>query len=156
MTHAVSMRDTRDSTDHSRVIAIDGPAAAGKSTVAHLLADRLGALLFDTGALYRAVALLALQQNISPSDAEGLASIAANADIQVLPPSRADGRLYDVWINGVDATWAVREPAVGNIVSEVAEHPEVRAALLPVQRRIASPGGRTAWLPHSGQVSGNS
>jgi CMP/dCMP kinase len=127
-------------TDHQRVIAIDGPAAAGKSTVARLLADRLGALLFDTGALYRAVALAALQTGVSPDDEERLSEIAAHVQISVRPPSLQDGRLYDVWLNGEDVTWAVREPEVGAIVSRVAEHAAVRAALLPLQRKIASSG----------------
>jgi len=120
------------------VIAIDGPAAAGKSTVARLLADRLGALLFDTGALYRAVALAALQSDVSPDDEQSLSRIASDAQISVRPPSLQDGRLYDVWLNGEDVTWSVRDPEVGAIVSRVAEHPAVRSALLPLQRTIAS------------------
>ena len=127
-------------TGHQRVIAIDGPAAAGKSTVARLLADRLGALLFDTGALYRAVALAALRSGVAPDDEKTLARIAADAQISVRPPSHQDGRLYDVRLNGEDVTWSVREPEVGAIVSRVAEHAAVRAALLPLQRRIASGG----------------
>jgi cytidylate kinase len=127
-------------TRHQRVIAVDGPAAAGKSTVAHLLADRLGALLFDTGALYRAVALAALRSGISPEDEHSLSRLATEAQISVRPPSVDDGRLYDVWLNGEDVTWAVRDPEVGAIVSRVAEHAAVRAALLPLQRTIASAG----------------
>jgi len=130
----------RAASGHLRVIAIDGPAAAGKSTVARLLADHLGALLFDTGALYRAVALAALRSGVSPDDERALADIAAKAQISVRPPSLQDGRLYDVWLNGEDVTWSVREPEVGAIVSRVAEHAAVRAALLPPQRRIASGG----------------
>jgi CMP/dCMP kinase len=131
---------TPAATGHQRVIAIDGPAAAGKSTVARLLADRLGALLFDTGALYRAVALAALRSGVSPDDAKSLSGIAANAEISVRSPSLRDGRLYDVWLNGEDVTWSVRDPEVGAIVSRVAEHPAVRGALLPLQRTIASSG----------------
>lgn len=125
-------------TDHHRVIAIDGPAAAGKSTVARVLADSLGALLFDTGALYRAVALAALRSGVPVEDQQALAKIVSDAQISVRPPSSQDGRLYDVWLNGEDVTWSVRDPEVGAIVSRVAEHPAVRAALLPVQREIAS------------------
>ena len=127
-------------TDHQRVIAIDGPAAAGKSTVARLLADRLGALLFDTGALYRAVALAALRSGVSAEDEQAVARIAGAGQIAIRPPSVDDGRLYDVWLKGEDVTWSVREPEVGAIVSRVAEHPAVRAALLPLQRTMASGG----------------
>jgi cytidylate kinase len=66
--------------------------------------------------------------------------LAAEAQILVRPPSLDDGRLYDVWLNGEDVTWSVREPEVGAIVSRVAEQPAVRAALLPLQRTIASSG----------------
>ncbi len=128
------------SVDHRHVIAIDGPAAAGKSTVARLLADRLGAMLFDTGVLYRVVALIALHAGIEPSDADALAEIARRARIRVTPPSDFDGRLYDVWLDGQDVTWEIRQPEVGAIVSPVAEHHAVRAALLPLQRSIASSG----------------
>jgi CMP/dCMP kinase len=131
---------TSAATDHQRVIAIDGPAAAGKSTVARLLADRLGALLFDTGALYRAVALAAVRSGVSPDDENTLSRIAADAQISIRPPSVRDGRHYDVYLDGEDVTWSVREPEVGAIVSRVAEHAAVRAALLPLQRRIASRG----------------
>ncbi len=126
--------------DHQRVIAIDGPAAAGKSTVARMVADRLSAMFFDTGALYRAVALAALQSHIAPDDARSVARIARDARISIQPPSHKDGRLYDVRLNEEDVTWSVRSPEVDAIVSKVAAYPAVRAALLPLQRRIASEG----------------
>ncbi|MFT4039871.1 MAG: (d)CMP kinase [Thermomicrobiales bacterium] len=125
---------------HLRVIAIDGPAAAGKSTVAREIADRLGALLFDTGALYRVIALLALRTGADPDDAHALCKLAEETDIRFRPPSVADDRLYDVLIGSEDVTWRIRDPDVGAIVSPVAAHASVRAALLPVQRRIAAAG----------------
>jgi cytidylate kinase len=106
--------------------------------VARLLANRLGALLFDTGALYRAVALTALERGVAADDVAALAEIARGLNVEIAPPSEADGRLYDVRIDGRDVTWAIRSPEVGAIVSEVSEHAAVRAALLPAQRRIAA------------------
>lgn len=125
---------------HELVIAIDGPAAAGKSTVARLLADHTGSLLFDTGALYRAVALAALQRGVSPDDGDALAQLVRDCQIEIRPPSAVDDRLYDVLLDGEDVTWKLRGPEVGAIVSVVAEKPQVRAALLPLQRRIAASG----------------
>lgn len=123
--------------DHQRVIAIDGPGAAGKSTVARYLADQLGILLFDTGALYRAVTLAALRQNLRLSDEAALARLAANAHIDLKPASVEDGRLADVFLDGEDITWQIRSPEVDANVSRVAAYPAVREALLAVQRKIA-------------------
>lgn len=123
--------------DHRRVIAIDGPGAAGKTTVAHHLADQLDILLFDTGALYRAVTLAGLQQDVDPADEDALARIAANSRIDLKPASKDDGRLADVLLDGKDVTWAIREPEIDAKVSQVSAWPTVRSALLGVQRRIA-------------------
>lgn len=126
--------------DHSRVIAIDGPAAAGKSTVARQLAERLGAMLFDTGTLYRAVTLAAIREDVALSDGPSLAALAGDRHIDIAPPSSTDGRFYDVRLDGEDVTWPIRDPGVEARVSQVSAHPEVRAALLPAQRRIAAAG----------------
>lgn len=127
------------------MIAIDGPAAAGKSTVAKRVAENLDALLFDTGILYRAVALLALRTGASPHDDVTLAELARSAQIEIEPPSVADGRPYDVRLDGEDVTWELRRPSVGAIVSEVSEHQVVRSALLPIQRRIVE-GNRVVMV----------
>jgi cytidylate kinase len=126
--------------EHEQVIAIDGPAAAGKSTVARAVAEHLGALLFDTGALYRVIALLALRGHVDPHDERELCQLARSTRIDIRPPTAQDGRLFDVLIAGEDVTWRIREPDIGHIVSQVSEHAEVRAALLPLQRRIAASG----------------
>lgn len=122
------------------VVAIDGPAAAGKTTVASAVARRLDALYFDTGVVYRALTLAALERGVPPGDALRLAGLARHLTIAVRPPSADDGRLYDVWLEGRDVTWAVRSPEVDRAVSEVSAHPAVRRELLGIQRRIGRSG----------------
>jgi cytidylate kinase len=138
-------RNHSESGNHSHVIAIDGPAAAGKSTVAKLVADRLDALLFDTGVLYRAVALLAVRHGTSPDDAVAVAELAREAHIEIVPASVSDGHQYDVRLNGEDVTWELRRPGVGAIVSEVSEHQDVRTALFQLQRKIVE-GNRVVMV----------
>ncbi len=121
-------------------IAIDGPAASGKSTLAQRLAEALGYLYFDTGVLYRAVTWAALQRGRAVEDADAMTDLAANLNIDVRPPSVDDGRKYDVWVNGEDVTWAIRSPEVDAKVSIVAAHPGVRHALLQKQREIGRRG----------------
>jgi cytidylate kinase len=123
--------------DHRQVVAIDGPGGAGKSTVARILADRIGAMLFDTGALYRAVTLTAMRLDVAGSDAIQLADRARELAIEMRPASVADGRQDDVLLNGEDVTWEIRTPEIDARVSEVSAHPAVREALLDVQRRVA-------------------
>lgn len=123
--------------DHRRVIAIDGPAAAGKSTVARELADQLGILLFDTGALYRAITLKALRKEADLDDEKAIAKIAKKAKIKLKPASAEDGRPADVMLDGEDVTWTIRQPEVDANVSKVAAYPTVREALLAVQRENA-------------------
>lgn len=130
--------------DHHRVIAIDGPGAAGKSTVALVLAEHLGALLFDTGALYRAVTLASQRAGIPGVDGAALARLADAIQVEIRPASIADGRQVDVLLDCEDVTWAIRTPEIDASVSEVSAHPEVRSALLNVQRNIAA--GKEAVL----------
>ena len=123
------------------VIAIDGPGGAGKSTVGALLARRLGFFFFDTGALYRAVALRALDLGIDPSDEPRLADLVSQLDIVVRPPSVDDGRQCDVLLHGRDVSQAIRSPAVDAIVSAISAWPAVRQGLVALQRRqIQGPG----------------
>jgi cytidylate kinase len=112
------------------VIAIDGPAGAGKSTIARRLAERLGYTYIDTGAMYRAVALWALREHIDPADAHRLEQLALAAEIELLPERR-------VALNGEDVTDSIRTPEVSGAASKVAALRGVRAALVARQRRIA-------------------
>ena len=122
------------------IIAIDGPAASGKSTLGRRLADALGYLFFDTGVMYRAVTWLALQRNTDVNDEGAVTSLAETVQIDVLPASKPDGRVCDVVVEGRDITWAVRGPEVDNNVSIVAAYREVRRAMTEQQRRIGLRG----------------
>src|SRR5215218_4680286 len=126
--------------NHETVIAIDGPAAAGKTTVARALAARLGAIFLDTGLLYRAVTLAALDREIPPDDGQALEELTRALDLVIKPASVADGRAHDVLMDGIDVTRRLRGAEVDRRVSEVSAHPGVRAALLPIQRRVADDG----------------
>jgi cytidylate kinase len=112
-----------------RVIAIDGPAGSGKSTVARALASRLGLDYLDTGAMYRGVAFAALRRGVDPDDAGPVARLAEQIDIDV-----AD----QVTVDGVDATIEIRGPEVTRAVSAVAANPEVRRELRRRQREWAA------------------
>ncbi|HMM40752.1 MAG TPA: (d)CMP kinase [Thermomicrobiales bacterium] len=125
---------------HQFTVAIDGPAAAGKSTVGERVAERLHAVYFDTGILYRALTLEAVQQGIDPADERSLARLAAELDVRIQRPSIDDGRQSDVILAGKDVTWDLRSEAVDRVVSEISALPAVRLALLETQRRIGRSG----------------
>ena len=110
------------------VVAIDGPAGAGKSTIARRLAGRLGFTYIDTGAMYRAVALWALRQGVDPGDMHRLEQLALAAEI-VLPPGR-------ITLNAEDVTDAIRTPEVAEAASKIAVIPGVRRAMVAKQRAI--------------------
>jgi CMP/dCMP kinase len=120
-----------------RRIAIDGPAGSGKSTVGEQLARRLGYLYIDTGAMYRAVAWLALQEGVDVDDGPALAQLARHAGIVISHPQIDDGRQYTVTVHGRDVTWDIRSADVTRVVSPVSAHPEVRAILIAQQREMA-------------------
>ncbi|MDE2572524.1 MAG: (d)CMP kinase [bacterium] len=116
-------------------IAIDGPVAGGKSTVALMVARRLNLLYVDTGAMYRAVALAALRDGVELDDGEGLAAIPRRHRIDLEPAG--DARGYSVHLDGADVTAQLFQSAVTAAVSTVAAHPEVRRVLVERQREIA-------------------
>lgn len=114
-------------------IAIDGPAGAGKSTIARLLAKRKGYVYVDTGAMYRALALYFLEQGIRPEDREAVVDACRKAEVAI---SYEDG-VQQIYLNGRNVTSQIREEAVGNMASVTSAIPEVRARLLDLQRQLA-------------------
>ncbi len=116
------------------VVTIDGPAGAGKSTVAREVARSLGFRYIDTGAMYRAVTWLALREGVDPEDGAALSSLARDTAIEL--DQGEDGGVR-VRVEGVDVTAAIRSPEVERAVALVARHPAVRAAMVARQRRLA-------------------
>lgn len=120
-------------------IAIDGPVASGKGTAAKILAQRLGILYIDTGAMYRAIAWLAQKKKIAFSDGNGLARLAERTTIAVRLPTKGenDGRLVTVLVNGEDVSWEIRAEKISQVVPLVAKHKEVRRVLVKKQQEMA-------------------
>lgn len=122
------------------MIAIDGPAASGKSTLAFRLARSLSYLYFDTGLMYRAVTWLALDRHLDIKDEDAIVRLAEQTPIDVSAPSLDDGRPCDVIVEGRDITWEIRKPEVDANVSAVSAYAGVRKALTVQQRRIGLRG----------------
>jgi cytidylate kinase len=122
------------------IIAVDGPAASGKSTLGVRIAKSLGYLYFDTGVMYRAITWVALNSLINVSDQLAITALAEDTQVEIGPPSINDGREYDVMVQGQDITWKIRLPEVDANVSVVSAYPGVRRALSTQQRRIGMRG----------------
>jgi cytidylate kinase len=120
------------------IVAIDGPAAAGKSTIGDLLAQALDYLFLDTGAFYRAVTWAALARGCDIGDSKGLGALAETAHIEIRPAASVSehGRNYTVWVDGVEVTTDLRRPEVDQNVSAVSAVARVRDALGMQQRRV--------------------
>jgi cytidylate kinase len=116
------------------IVAIDGPAGAGKSTAARLLAARLGYTLLDTGAIYRVMALRARERGVAWDDGPGVAALADGLELAF----RLEGDVNRVLVGGADVTASIRTPEMSDGASRVSALPEVRAALLGLQRRIGA------------------
>ena len=126
--------------NHPSIIALDGPAASGKSTLGRRLADSLGYLFFDTGIMYRAITWIALQRDLDLRDESQITLLAQTAQIDIRPPSKDDGRACDVVIAEKDVTWDMRGGNVDSNVSVVSAYAGVRQALSEQQRRIGLRG----------------
>jgi CMP/dCMP kinase len=119
------------------IVAIDGPAGAGKSTVARAVARRLGLAYLDTGAMYRGLTWIALQRDVDPEDGASLAALARDVPMAIEPTRDGDR----VRVDGQDVTEAIRLPEVSGRVSEVSAHPGVREEMVAAQRALLSSGG---------------
>jgi CMP/dCMP kinase len=124
----------------AKIIAIDGTAGSGKSTLGIRLADHLGYLYFDTGVMYRAVTWAAIEAQLSVNDEAAVTELAENLSIDVRPASIPDGRMYDVLVQAEDITWEIRRPEVDANVSVVSAYPGVRKALTAAQRKVGLRG----------------
>lgn len=119
------------------IIAIDGPAASGKSTIGMMLAQRIAYLFFDSGVMYRAVTAIALMRAIAPHDADTLGALTERVEIDILPPGDAtDGRQNTVLVDGMDVTPYLRGTEIDRNVSAVSAIGRVRAALMQHQRKL--------------------
>ncbi|MFO7167689.1 MAG: (d)CMP kinase [Chloroflexota bacterium] len=122
------------------VITIDGPAGAGKSTLGERIARQLGYLYLDTGIMYRALALAALERGVDPTDVAASTDLAQSLDMEVLPPTVQDGRQYTVLLDGRDVTWELRRPEVERTVSLISSPAPVREVMRARQRAIGKRG----------------
>jgi cytidylate kinase len=127
------------------IITIDGPAGAGKSTVAKALARRLGYKYLDTGATYRALALKAIREGIRPDDLEGLKRLSSQVLLQLGP----DGRIF---LDGEDVSEKIREQEVGMMASLISRIREIREVLWAIQRKVGQEGGIVAEGRDTGSV----
>ncbi len=135
------VEDPRRDRSVPRVIAIDGPAAAGKSTVGRRVGAHLGYPFLDTGAIYRAMTWAALHRGVDLSDEEALSDLAASVNLDAGPPAADSPDPYTIFVEGEDVTRYLRQPEVEAAVSLVSRVAGVREALLGVQRDLA---GRNA------------
>jgi cytidylate kinase len=121
-------------------VAIDGPVGSGKSTVARLVAKRLGLTYIDTGAMYRGIALKAKEAGVSWDDSEKVAALAVQADIE-LSPSKEEELTCDIRVDGKDVSRAIRQTDIGQGASKIGTISAVRRALVAKQRLMTVAGG---------------
>lgn len=132
---------TEKPTPAPEVIAIDGPAASGKSTIGYMLAEKLNFLYLDTGSMYRAATVAALHAGVDPQDEEAVTALSHELDLRIEPyAGESDGRQYTVLLDGDDVTWELRSPEVDAYVSAVSSYAGVRQEMVRRQRKIARQG----------------
>jgi len=126
--------------DSPKTIAIDGPAASGKSSIGKELANILGYLFLDTGLMYRAVTWAALNQNIKMSDEKKVNEVAHQIKIEIKPTSHKDDRQCDVFVDNQDVSWLIRSQKVNDNVSQISAYAGVREAMTTQQRLFGKQG----------------
>jgi len=119
------------------IIAIDGPAASGKSTTARLLAKKLGYIYIDTGAMYRALTLAVLRAHVNPDDPQAVADVAGKSSIDL---KIIDG-VQHTFLDGSDVSQLIRTPQIDQAISAIATNPRVRQLMVGQQRELAAAGG---------------
>lgn len=139
--HSGQDRQGQDPARKPLVIAIDGPAGAGKSTVARRVADALGYLYIDTGAMYRAATWLVIAQNVNSQDLEAIVNLVAASTIDLKPPDESSGGRIRVFVDSREVTYDIRSQDVTRLVSAVSAVPGVRRHLVEKQQSIARQGG---------------
>lgn len=128
-------------TNNKNVIAIDGPAASGKSTIGKQLADKLNYLFLDTGCMYRAVTLAVFERGIDVGDETAVTQLAQNINLDILSSEGwEDGRLYTALLDNKDVTWQLRSPQVDANVSQVSSYIGVREAMVKQQQAFGKRG----------------
>ena len=137
---SVEKNSNSDRKSPSSTIAIDGPAASGKSTIGRALANRLHYLFLDTGVMYRAVTWIALKRQVPIGDEAAVSRLAHEISIEIIPPTGQGGRQNRVTVDGLDVTWNLRTPEVDSNVSQVSAYAGVREALTAQQKKIGARG----------------
>jgi len=135
--HSKNMEDKNNKSVNENIITIDGPAGSGKSTIAKMIAKEMGLVYIDTGAMYRALTLIALENNIDLSDAKAILAAAQKADLEFDRSVQDINQYTKVLLNGKDITLDIRSKKVGEAVSIVSKLSEVRKYLVKLQRDLA-------------------